>query len=237
MLVSLGACKSEKTDTEETTTSAPTYEINWQTIPDDDIVGAWKPSDGVADEYVVFTQDSKLRVVYGTVVIEADVSFGVDGYGNKSAYTQGSYLYGQWVYTIEENILTVTFPDGTVQTFEFEDYTPITLLAKDEFVVNESLVGVWTNSSYMDSYKFTDDGYVIYQQEYDDGVLVYDTEIKHCYTVDDSVVTLYYYAENSGDETVRNIEYSIDGTKLVIDGNDYYLNGEGDPAAVETSAE
>lgn len=237
MVLSLGACKTENKGTEPTT-AAPTYEVKWSSLPDDDVVGAWKPAEGVADEYVIFTPDSKLRIVYGTIVIEADINYGIDGYGNKSAYTPGSYLYGQWVYTIDGNTLTVTFPDDKVETFEAVDYTPITLQTKEGFTAVEELIGVWTNSAYNDSYKFTEDGYAVYLQKYDDGVNDYDTEVKHCYTVEDGVIKLYFYDGNDGEETVESLEYSIDGTKLVIDGNDYYLNGEGDPSATEeTTAE
>ncbi len=245
MVFALGACgETSDNTTEPTTTVAATgsNEINWQTLPDDEIVGAWKPVDDVAGEYILFTPESKLRVMYGTVVFDASISFGADGNGIKSAYTDGSYLYGQWSYKIDGTVLTVSYPvmeNGEITSFEekvfnrYDDYEPITLVAKEDFKADDALVGKWTNLAYGDSYEFTADGYAIFSQNVDDGVYSYKTEIKHAYTVDGDSVTLYYYTANDDKEVVDTFSYSIDGTKLMIEESDYYLNGEGDPGVTE----
>lgn len=227
MVLSLGACNPDNTGT--SSTGEPTYEINWTALPDYDIVGAWAPEDSVNGEYVLFTDDGKLRIVYGTVVFDSVMTYGEDGYGNKSGFTEGNYLYGQWTYTVEGDKLTINYSEEETKVFNKIDYTPITLEAKADFVKKDELVGKWLNNLYHDSYEFTEDGYVIFRQTIDDGVYVYETEIKHTYTVEDDTVTMYFYEDNSGNETQESATFSIDGTKLLVGDNDYYLNGEGSP--------
>ncbi len=236
LVFSLGACKPDDTTVTEPATDAPTYEIDWSNLPDYEIVGAWEPEDSVNGEYILFTDDGKLRVVYGTVVFDATIMYGKDGYGNKSAYTEGNYLYGQWTYTIEEDTLTITYLEGEVQKFNSIEYTPITLETKEDFVKNDALVGKWTNKMYADSYEFTEDGFAIFRQTLDDGVYVYETEVKHAYTVDNNEITLYYYKTNDNTEVTETLTYTIDGTKLVVGEADYYLNGEGSPEPDTTPA-
>ncbi len=226
LVMSLGACKPGDTDT---TTDKASYEINWSNLPDYEIVGAWEPEDAVNDEYVLFTDDGKLRVVYGTIVFDAGIKYGEDGYGNKSAYTEGNYLYGQWTYTVKDDTLTINYSEDQTQVFNKIDYTPITLEAKEDFVKNDALVGKWMNKQYQDSYEFTEDGFAIFRQKLEDGVYVYETEIKHAYTVKDNVITLYFYQANDNKEITQTTEFTIDGTKIVIGEADYYLNGEGSP--------
>ncbi len=245
LLLSLGACKkTEDNPTTPTDADNLSYEIQWQTLADDDVVGAWMPEDPVEDEYVLFTPEGKLRVVYGTVVFESDIKFGEDVKGNKSAFTEGTYLYGQWTYKVEDDVLTVTYPKSTEdddsefenKVFRKTDYTPITLIAKEDFKADDALVGTWTNGTYNDSYSFTEDGYAVFTQEYDDGINVYDTEVKYTYVVKDGKIDFSYFKSNDGKEFVESFDYTIEGSKLVIGQSDYYLNGEGDPALTETSA-
>ncbi|MBQ8000547.1 MAG: hypothetical protein IJ298_04940 [Ruminococcus sp.] len=229
LVFALGACKPD--DTTSTNPSGGSYEINWTVIPDSDVVGAWEPEESVDGEYVLFTDDGKLRVVSGTIVFDAAINYGVDGYGNKSAYTEGNYLYGQWVYTVDGDTLTINYAEDDVQTFKRINYTPITLQAKEDFVKDDRLVGKWLNYQYGDSYEFTEDGFVIFRQTIEDGIYVYDTEIKHSYTVSGDQVTLYFYQKNDNNEVAQTANFTIEGTKLVIGEADYYLNGEGSPEA------
>ncbi len=237
LVLSLGACKPDDTTTTQPSTGEATYEIDWTNLPDQEVVGAWEPAEPVNGEYVLFTDDGKLRVVYGTVVFDASIKYGKDGYGNKSAFTEGTYLYGQWTYTVEEDTLTVTYPDEKVQTFSRINYTPITLKAKEDFVKNDALVGKWINNAYADSYEFTEDGFAVFRQKLEDGIYVYETEIKHAYTVNDNEITLYFYKTNDNTETTETLTYTIDGTKIVLGEADYYLNGEGSPEATEAETE
>ncbi len=245
MVLTFTACKKSGNDPDNSTENDNhSYEIQWQTLADDDVVGAWLPEAPVADEYVLFTPEGKLRVVYGTVVFESDIRYGEDVKGNKSAYTDGSYLYGQWTYAVEDDVLTVTYPktaerdlkEFEEQIFRRVEYTPITLLAKEGFKADEALVGTWTNAAYNDSYTFTEDGFAVFTQEYDDGINVYDTEVKYSYTVNDGKINLSYFKSNDGKETLDTFDYTIEGEKLVIGESDYYLNGVGDPALAETTA-
>ncbi len=245
MVSSFTACKkSGETPDNSSDTDNISYEIQWQTLADDDVVGAWEPVDSVAGEYVLFTPESKLRVVYGTVVFESEIKYGADVKDNKSAYTDGSYLYGQWTYTVDGDVLTVSYPkttenDETVfeeKVFNRIEYSPITLLTKEDFKAEDALVGTWTNAAYNDSYTFTEDGFAIFNQKLDDGINAYDTEIKHSYIVEDGKINLYYFKANDGEEVTDTFDYTIEGTKLMIGESDYYLNGEGDPATAETTA-
>ncbi len=236
MIFTICACKPNGgTQGDNKPTKNPT-EISWSVIPDESILGAWTPDEPISNEYIIFTQDGKLRVANGTVVIDADIQYGVDGLGNHSAYTEGKYLYGQWTYTIENGVLTITYPDESVETFKYAtDYKPITLVAKEDFVSDETLLGEWSNDLYDDEYVFTEDGYAVFSQEYDDGVNVFDTEIKYTYTVSDGTLTLYYFDNYENEEKVDTMEYSIDGDKLLIDGNDYYRDGSDAIAASENA--
>lgn len=234
MVFSLAACNGSG-DT-DTTTASQSYEIKWSYVPDNDLVGAWVPADNSTNECVLFTDDAKLRVAFGTVVFDSTLNYGVDGYGNKSCYTEGSYLYGQWTYKIDGDTLTINYSDGD-KVFKRTEYTPITIEAKKEFVKNDKLVGKWLNKMYMDSYEFTEDGYAIYRQEYDDGINVYETEVKHAYTVDGNKINLYFYKTNDKTEVVETKEFTIDGTRILIGEADYYLNGEGSPEATQAPTE
>lgn len=240
LVFSLGACKPEDTNPTEpaSTQGEGSYEIDWSSIPDSEIIGAWEPEESVNGEYVLFTDDGKLRVVYGTVAFDSVMTYGVDGYGNKSGFTEGNYLYGQWTYKVEGDKLTINYPEEEAKVFNSINYTPITLEAMSEFNKDEALVGKWLNNAYGDSYEFTADGYAIFRQKVDDGIYVYETEIKHTYTVEDGNITMSFFKNNGGAETEDTIEYSIEGTKLLIGDSDYYLNGEGSPEAVDvTTAE
>lgn len=233
----LCACDGGNSNETTGTTAEPTYEIDWSDVPDSEIVGAWEPEDSVSGEYVLFTDDGKLRIVHGTIVFDASIKYGVDGYGNTSAYTEGNYLYGQWVYVLKGDKLIVKYSEDEVKTFNRVDYTPVTLQTKEGFVKDDKLVGKWLNKQYADSYQFTEDGFAIYHQDIEDGIYVYDSEIKYSYTVKDNVITLYYYGSNELEEETQTFEYKIDGTKLLLDGKfDYYLNGEGAPEPDTTPA-
>lgn len=231
LVFALCACEPEDTTTTTQPSTTGTYEIAWTVIPDDAVVGAWEPEDSVDGEYVLFTDDGKLRVVSGTIVFDASINYGVDGYGNKSAYTEGSYLYGQWTYTVDGDTLTINYAEDDIQKFKRIDYTPITLQAKEDFVKDDRLVGKWLNKQYQDSYEFTEDGFVIFRQKIEDGIYVYETEIKHAYTVSGDTVTLYFYQGNDNTETSQSADFTIEGTKIIIGEADYYLNGEGSPEA------
>ncbi len=243
MLFAFTACNSDKGTTAPTENTG-SHEINWQGLADTDIVGAWQPADPATDEYVLFTPDCKLRVVKGAIVFESDINYGEDGAGIKSAYTDGTYLYGQWTYTVKDGVLTVTYPkyvEGSdVPEFEDKvfntvDFTPVTLVVDEDFVGNESFVGKWTNSKYADSYEFTEDGYVIYSQDYEDGMYSYKTEIKMTYNFKDGNLVVKTYEDNSGNVSTQTVDYTLEGTKLLFGESDYYLNGEGDPGTTEAT--
>lgn len=245
MLFAFAACKSGDETPTAATGDTDSYVIDWSAIPDDEVVGAWKAVDSDAGEYVLFTPDGKLRLVKGTVVTEAAIQYGEDGAGNKSAYTQHNYLYGQWTYTVSDDVMTVNYPkfeDGSETPTSYEeyvfnafDYEPITLVADEDFTADKALIGKWTNTEYADAYEFTEDGYIIYTQKVDDGVYLYDAEIKMTYNIKDGKLVWSYHNDNSGNLSTETIEYTIEGTKLMIGESDFYLNGEGDPASTSAA--
>ncbi len=225
VIFSLCACSNtEKNSTE--TVPAETQDpnlITWKDIPDGDIIGAWKNTEDENGELILFTPECDIRVVMGSATISSDIKFGVDGKGVKSAFTESSALYGQWTYTVKDHILTVTYPDKeTVYTFESVKYTPLTLVADENFTPDDELVGTWENGEYFDSYTFTADGYAVYEQEYDDGMYIYDSEVLYTYTVSNGEITMTYVADNTN-KAKKDITviYSIDGDKLLIDEFDY----------------
>lgn len=250
MIFAVAACGKSDSSEEKTTTTADTNKtgdttIDWEQLADEDLIGAWKPTDPEEGEfYILFTVEKTMRLVYGTITFDSDVFYGIDGQGTKSAFTDGMYLYGQWTYVVDDDTLTVQYPvygeDNTITEIEEKvykkaNYTPITLQAEEGFVAEESLIGKWTNSTYNDYYSFTEDGYAVYSCDFDDGVNVYTTEVKYTYTVNDSEIILSYY-NLDGEKLSETFEYSIDGTKLLIGESDYYLNGEGEPVT-EAAAE
>ncbi|MBR3971361.1 MAG: hypothetical protein IKJ83_00520, partial [Ruminococcus sp.] len=179
MVFSLCACNSKKDNNKTTDTNEPstgTSEIEVLQLPDPDIVRAWKIADGTEEDPVIlFTTESTVRIVRGTATLESDVTYGKDGLGNKSIATACSEFRGQSVYKIDGDVLTITTPvyddNGEVQSFNdlvynAVDYTPITLEAKEEFVANEELVGVWTYGDTGETYEFTEDGYVVITAEF-----------------------------------------------------------------------
>lgn len=245
MLFALGACGKGSDNTEETTkTPEPTSNktdatgdttIDWKDIPDDEILGAWKYTSMDDPGVVLFTTESTLRVVYGSTYLEADIKYGVDGDGNKSAYTDGNVLYGQWTYVIEEDTLTIMRPvDDMFEEYTLErvDYTPLTIEAKSGFEADADLVGKWI--SLMDEeYEFRADGIAVYTREIDDGVNAYTQRCDYSYFISDNSITLFS-VDVFGEEQTETYEYSIDGTVLDFGGIDFYLNGEDMP---EPSAE
>ena len=243
MVLSLCACAKDKNDTSETTDttsvqSSGTSDIHVLQIPDPEMLGAWKAADGTEDDpVIIFTTESTVRIVKGTMTLESDVTYGEDSLGNKSIATSCSAFYGQSVYKIDGDVLTISTPvtddDGKVESFNdvvynAVHYTPITLEAKSDFTPDKDLVGVWSYAATREVYEFTEDGYVIITVDAFNGNDEDNTTLG-TYTVNDGELTVYIYA-NSTDEISETQSYSIDGTKLLIGESDYYLNGEGDPS-------
>lgn len=227
MVFSLAACSGgEVSPTAPVATTEDPNLIDWQDIPDPDIVGAWRDTDAKSDEVILFTPESDVRLVLGSVTMEADIKYGVDGNGIKSAYTSGSVLYGQWTYVVKDGVLTVTYPEeGKVFTYNaVKDYTPVTLIADENAYIDDALVGKWANEEFMDSYTFTEDGYAKYEIAFDDGIYAYDSEILYTFSTNYGDITLTHIADNTDKKEVSNtFEYSVDGDKLIIDGNEYTL--------------
>lgn len=249
IVFSLCACGSKDTDNKTTSVSATepatgTSEIEILGIPDPDMLRPWKIAGGTdEDPVIVFTAESTVRIIKGTMYLESYVTYGKDGLGNKSIATSCSEFRGQSVYKIDGDVLTITLPvedeNGEITSFNeivynAVEYTPVTLEAKEGFTADESLVGVWTYGATGESYQFTEDGYAILSVENFNGNDE-NNITKGTYIVKDGELTVYIFEDDKNELSVT-YDYSIDGTKLLLDDADYYLNGEGDPS-VESAAE
>ncbi len=249
MVFSLCACSKNEDDVNTTTqavnspsdTSNGTSVIVKKDIPDPQMLGAWK-ADSEDAPYIIFTDTSKVRIVRGAHTLESEIAYGEDGLGNKSIATDCSEFKGQSVYTIKDGVLTIIHPvlddNGEVKEYEnlifkaAADYSPLDIRAKEDFVADEALVGIWTNELTGEEFEFTNDGFLIMKaQNFNGNVETYI--IESTYTVSENdTVTIYSISDSNNNETKNELDYYIEGTKLMLGGADYYLNGEGDPNAI-----
>lgn len=220
------------------------YEIEWGELADDKLIGAWKPVGEEAIPYtVLFTPEKTVRMVDGTSYVEADVEYGVDGAGNVSVCAFGTYLYGTWTFEINDDMLTINRPivneadevEGyDTFTFESVNYDSYNLTASEDFKAVDELIGTWTNAGTLESYTFKDNGYALikYDEIIDSssGEKIESTIIEATYVATSDSVTITFIS--NGEEVSETLEYVIDGTEIVFDGEaKAYLNGDGDPNA------
>ena len=249
LVFSLCACKKdEETSGEDKNDPAKngSTAIEKLGIPDPDVLStAWRIADAKEDSpYIIFTTESTVRIVKGSTYLESEISYGIDGRGNKSMATDCSEFKGQSVYTVKDDVLEIKNPvideEGNVKEFKTltykasDEYSPLDINAKENFKADDSLVGVWTYADTRERYEFTDDGYVICMTEFFNGNYE-NYVVEGTYTAENGTLTIYTVSYDKS-EIVKEFDYSVDGTKLLIGDADYYLNGEGDPSA-EVSAE
>ena len=56
MLFAFAACKSDDTAATDPTEPTGSYEIDWNNLPDDELVGAWQPADSESDSHLRWQQ-------------------------------------------------------------------------------------------------------------------------------------------------------------------------------------
>lgn len=233
MVLSFAACgnkidkNEDKTPTTQVETTAPTepdpdrYKIEWQQLPDMDLVGTYKRADNDEDTgYYIFTAEKTLRYSFGTSYFEAEISYGVDKAGNKSAYTEGSLLYGQWTYKFNDGYLVVTYPEGQQYLYKPVTFNSINLVADEKFEKDDDLVGVWKSTDTEETYEFTADGYAVYTGAYEDDIYKYTAKSDCIYTTDMSEITITYYI-NDTEKTSESFEYFAEGDTLRLGDYEY----------------
>lgn len=232
LVLSFAAC-SKKTENKEETkenttnvTTAPTevdpeqHVIEWKTIPDMDIVGTYKLADGDDDGYYIFTAEKTLRYSIGTTYFEAEISYGVDKAGIKSAYTEGKVLYGQWTYAFEDNYLVITYPTGEQFKYEPVLFEPINVTAEEHFLQDSDLVGVWKSTDTEETYEFTKDGYFTYTCDYEDELYKFTIVSEGRYKTDFTDVTITTYT-NATETNSQSFDYLATGDTLTMDDYTY----------------
>ncbi len=185
---------------------------------DMDLVGAWQLEDEGQTEYYIFTEDSKVKVVRGTVSFEGEAEFKVNADGSRTYISNFYYMAGELSYTINGDKVTFDNGEGTIQTLKRAEYTAPELKVYDDFDSQNPLIGTWTNEEYCDGYTFNSDGTASYTMDFLD--LEYISRINYTYTEKDGKVYFTYDSGAGSQELVST--YEISGDILVFDGSAEY---------------
>lgn len=185
---------------------------------DMDLVGAWQLEDENHPELYIFTEDSEVKVVSGSISFEGEASFKKNSDGKGTYLSNFYYMAGELSYTIEGDKVTFDDGEGTTQTLKKAEYTAPELTKYNEFNAKNPLIGTWANAEYSDSYTFNSDGTATYVMDFGD--LEYVSKIDYTYTEKEGKV---YFTFDSG-EGLQEISsvYTINGDTLLFDGTAEY---------------
>ena len=180
------------------------------------LVGSWQVDGGVGPEYYVFTEDSMVKIVRGSVYFEGEASFVSNGNGGGTYLSNFYYMSGELTYTFNGN--TVTFDDGagTTMTLVKSEYKAPELIDYEDFDSQNPLIGTWANDEYFDSYIFNTDGTALYYMEVAE--LDYTSYIEYTYTVRDDSLVMSYDAGDGVQETLEEFEISGDTLNILSVG-------------------
>lgn len=185
---------------------------------DKELVGAWQVTGENQNEYYIFTEDSKVRIVRGSVYFEGDASFTVESDGSRKYASNFYYMNGELTYTIEGDKATFDDGLGNVMILEKADYSAPKLDVYNDFASKNVLVGKWHNDEYNDTYVFSADGTANYTMDFVE--LSYVSGIDYTYTEKDG--TIYFtYDSGTGPQEIAST-YEISGDTLIIDGSMEY---------------
>ncbi len=214
------------------------------------IIGTWTIENDTAtsDEagedtvltYYIFDKDGTVSLSYGTMSYMGTYSVSTDDDGNKSVemYIPYAYLQATFDYNVSGNLFTgrklvFSYDDtqnGETQTYKFKEAKRIMpeLKAADDFKADDALVGEWNyyDGYYDYSYTFNSNGTVNINQN--DMIVIEGT-----YKLSDDKITVTYYAD---DEYTQDLEYSVDGDTLVIQGMQYFKVGSASADEARASA-
>lgn len=185
---------------------------------DMDLVGAWQLDVENQPEFYIFTEDSEVKIVRGSISFEGEASFKKNSDGSGTYLSNFYFMSGELKYTINGDKVTFDDGEGLTQTMKKADFTETELKKYDSFNSKNPLIGTWTNSEYSDSYTFNADGTATYVMDF--GELEYVSVIKYTYTEKDGKVYFTYDAGEGLDE-ISSV-YTISGDTLVFDGTAEY---------------
>lgn len=180
---------------------------------DMNLVGAWQIDDEQFTEYYIFTEDSKVKIVRGSVCFEGDAIFSSGLYASDFYY-----MSGELDYKVEGDRVTFDDGAGTMQVLKKARYSAPVLSQYDDFDVSNPLVGTWYNEEYHDSYTFNADGTAQYYMQADE--LSYVSYIDYTYTVRDGSVYFTYDAGQGSQEISE--AFKINGDILNIENTGEY---------------
>lgn len=202
---------------------------------DNSIVGEWivegsvATSDEISEDdaaagntYYIFTDDTnengekvaKLRV--GTMELIGTYSISNNTDGTRALTVSISYFFaGTYNYTVSGNaftgkVLTLESDSGNV-SFNCVKAPKLQVAVSDDFKAKDDIVGSWKESDYDYTYTFNADGTTHIDEG---GTLTVDGT----YVADDKKIVITYLAS---EETTLEIEYSLDGDTLVLNGLGY----------------
>ncbi len=185
---------------------------------DKELLGAWQVAGENSNEYYIFTDNGKVRIVRGTVYFEGDASFVADSDGSGKYISDFYYMNGELTYTIADNKATFDDGAGNVMTLEKTEYTAPQLETYEDFNSKNALVGTWHNEEYNDTYVFGSDSTASYAIGFEE--LSYVSGIEYTYTEKDGSIYFTYDAGTGSQELTSR--YEISGDTLIIDGSMEY---------------
>lgn len=189
-----------------------------KTDVDMDLVGAWKLEDESHPELYVFTEDSEVKIVSGSISFEGTASFKKNADGSGTYLSNFYYMAGELSYKIDGDKVTFDDGEGTIQSLKKAQYTAPELKKYDNFNADNSLIGTWINAEYSDSYTFNTDGTATYVMDFGD--LEYVSVIDYTYTEKDGKV-YFTFDSGEGSQEISSV-YTINGDTLIFDGTAEY---------------
>lgn len=214
---------------------------------DTSIVGTWTFEDtATSDEasetsqddrtYYIFDKDGTVSLACGSIQYMGTYSVTTDDEGAKSVemYIPTAYLQATFDYSVSGNIFTGRKLELSYEDTESYKFTEVKrvmpeLKAADDFKADDALVGDWNyyDGYYDYSYTFNSNGTVHINQN---DLLIIDGT----YKISDNVVTITFYG---GDEYTQDMEYSVDGDELIMQGIQYFKVGSASADEARTAAD
>ena len=185
---------------------------------DMELVGAWQLESENQPEYYLFTEESEVKVLRGSVSFEGEASFVKNSDGTGKYTSNFYYMAGELTYTFDGDKVTFDNGEGTKQTLKKAEYTAPQLKKYDGFDESNPLIGTWANAEYNDSYTFNSDGTATYSMDF--GELEYVSYIDYTYNVKDGNV-YFTYDVGDGAHEISSV-YTISADTLTFDGTAEY---------------
>lgn len=207
MITLLCACNS--TDTPD----APVADTDNVAVNDDGtaIVGTWVCDDIDDDVYFIFDENGDAYAKWGTSTVYGYY----DWYEDDGVYDIDvpNLLYNEYEAHITNDTMTLVSEESSFR-FEKAQMPEIIIKTPDNIVIDEGILGDWQSEQSYECYRFNSDGTAVVTDLYN-----YST-VDCKFSCNDGVVTLYYMSSETQDGS-QDMEYSLDGDKLTINGYTY----------------